>query len=112
MGFVNDRIRLFSEGSWWESLWLAQYNWRSFFAHRVSKHTSIKFSSFFFTYNREPTLLIDVKYSLVGIEGNKSEHYFDPFDKETFDPVLTTVIFMRANVHQTVGENISSAQQN
>ena len=54
-------------------------------------------------YNREPTLPIHVKYSLVGIEGNESEH---PFNKETFDPVLTTAISMRANIHQTAGENI------
>ena len=52
------------------------------FAHRVSKHTSTKFSPFFLMYNREPTLPIDVKYSLVSIEGNESER---PFDKETFD---------------------------
>ena len=59
-------------------------------------------------YNREPTLPIHVKYSLVGIEGNESEH---PFNKETFDPVLTTAISMRANIHQTAGENICSAEE-
>ena len=46
----------------------------------------------------DKTLPIDVKYSLVGIEGNESEY---PFDKETFDAVLTTAISMRANKHQT-----------
>ena len=59
-------------------------------------------------YNWEPTLPIDVKYSLVGIERNESEH---PFDKETFDTVLTTAISMRANIHQTADENICSAQE-
>ena len=44
------------------------------FEHKVSKHTSMKLSSFFRMYNREPTLLVDVKYSLVGIEENQSEH--------------------------------------
>ena len=39
------------------------------FAHRVRKHTSTKFSPFFLIYNREPTLPIGVKYSLVGIDG-------------------------------------------
>ena len=34
------------------------------FTHRVSKHTSPKFSPFFLMYNRVPTLPIDVKYSL------------------------------------------------
>ena len=38
------------------------------FAHRVSKHNSTKFSPFFLMHNREPTLPINVKYSLVGIE--------------------------------------------
>ena len=37
-----------------------------------------------------------------------SEH---PFNKETFNAVLTTAISMRANIHQTVGENICSAQE-
>ena len=59
-------------------------------------------------YNRDPTLPIDVKYSLVGIEGNESEC---PFDKETFDAMLTTAISMTANIHQTAGEKICSAQE-
>ena len=50
-------------------------------------------------YNRKPTLPIDVKYSL------------KTFDKEPFDPVLTTAIFMSANIHQTSGENICWAQE-
>ena len=54
-------------------------------------------------YNREPTLLVDVKYSLVGIEENQSEHLFD---KETFDSVLTIAIFMRANINQIGGAAI------
>ena len=57
---------------------------------------------------RELTLPIDVKYSLVGTEGNESDH---PFSKEAFDAVLTTAISMRANIHQTDGENICSAQE-
>ena len=77
-------------------------------AHWVSKHNSTKFSLFFFMYNREPTLPIDVKYCLIGIEGNEIEH---PFEKETFDTVLTSAISMRANIHKTAGENICSAQE-
>ena len=46
-------------------------------------------------YNRDPTLLIDVKYNLVNTEENESKH---PFDKETFDVVLTNAISMRANI--------------
>ena len=58
--------------------------------------------------NREPTIPIDVKYNLLNVKGNESEH---PFDKTTFDPVLTTTISRRANIHQTAGENSCSAQK-
>ena len=78
------------------------------FAHWVSKYNSTKFSPFFLIYNQEPTLPIDVKYSLFCIEGNESKQ---PFDKETFDAVLTTAISMRANIYQAAGENICSAQE-
>ena len=47
-------------------------------------------------------------YSLVGIEGNESKHLFN---KEPFDAGLTTEISMRANKHETAGENICSAQE-
>ena len=57
---------------------------------------------------RELTLPIDVKYNLVDVEGNESEH---PFDKETFDSVLTTAISMRVNTQQMAGKNICSAQE-
>ena len=76
------------------------------FANRFSKHTLAKFSSFFFMHNREPTLPIDANYNLVYIKGNEGEH---PFEKETFDAVLTTAISMRTNIHQTAGENSCSA---
>ena len=71
------------------------------FAQRVNQHTSTKFY-------QEPTLPVNVKHSLVGIEENESEHLFD---KETFDAMLTTVLSIRANMHQTAGENICSAQE-
>ena len=45
---------------------------------------------------------------VVATEGNESEH---PFEKETFDPVLTFAISMWANIHQTTVENICSAQE-
>ena len=59
-------------------------------------------------YNREPTLPIDVKYNMVNIEVNESEHLFN---KETFDAVLTTAISMRRKIHQTAGENIYSERK-
>ena len=73
----------------------------------VSKNASTKFSPFFFMYNQEPTLSVDVKYNLVDIEGIES----DPFDKETFDAVLITAVSISAKIHQTAGENISLAQE-
>ena len=38
------------------------------FAHRVSKHSSTKYSPFKLLYNREPVLPIDVKYRLSSTE--------------------------------------------
>ena len=64
------------------------------FAWRISKRTSKKCSTFFLVYNREPTLPINVKYSLVDIEGNEGEH---PFDKEMFDALLLTAISKKNN---------------
>ena len=52
-------------------------------------------------YNWEPTLPIDVKYSLVYIERNESEQLFN---KETFDAVLKTTISARRNIDQTAGK--------
>ena len=71
------------------------------FAHRVSRHASTKYSSFYLLYNREPTLPIDIK--LVGEE--------EPFDRETFDSVLSRTITIREGIHQTAGENIKAAQK-
>ena len=75
------------------------------FGDRVSKHTS---KTFHHSPNQELTLSMDIKYNLVDIDGNESEH---PFDRETFDAVLTTGVSMIANIHQTAGENICSAQE-
>ena len=78
------------------------------FQHRVSRHTSTKFSPFLLMFDREHISPIGVKYRLVGIAENESEH---AFDKETFDAELTSTISMRANIHQAAGENICSAQE-
>ena len=78
------------------------------FAHRVSKHTSTKFSPFFPVCNREPTLPVDVKYNLFDIDGNESEHLFN---KERFDAVFTTAIPMKASIYQVAGENNTCSVQ-
>ena len=57
------------------------------FTHRVSCHASTKYSRFKLMYNRDPLLPIDVKHNLLPCgEGQ------DPFDKETFDAVLSTAL--------------------
>ena len=73
-----------------------------FFARRVSKYTSTKFSPFFFMHNWEPSCI------LVDIEGSESEY---PIYKETFNFELTPAISMRANIYHMAGENICSAQE-
>ena len=77
------------------------------FTHRVSKHTSTKFSPLFLLYNHEPILPIDIKYALVN-EGNDSEQ---PFDKETFHAVLSSSKSIQEEVYQVAGENILCAQE-
>ncbi|XP_065667732.1 uncharacterized protein LOC136088021 [Hydra vulgaris] len=76
------------------------------FAHRVSKHTSTKYSPFFLLYNREPTLPVDVKYRMVDIK----KHDIESFDRETFDAVLTSFISLREKVYHTAFKNIQTAQ--
>ena len=46
------------------------------FAHRVSKHTSTKFSPFFLLYNREPNLPIDIKHDIVWNAYKMHSHCF------------------------------------
>ena len=70
-------------------------------AHRVSCHSSTKCSPFKLMYNRDPVLPIDVKHNLLLCgEGQ------DPFDKETFDAVLSTALKIREAVTDEVAENI------
>ena len=47
------------------------------FAHRVSKHSSTKYSPFKLLYNREPVLPIDVKYRLSSTEISKCDETCD-----------------------------------
>ena len=78
------------------------------FAHRVSKHSSTKYSPFKLLYNREPVLPIDVKYRLSSTEISKCD---EPFDKDIFDAVLTSCNIIREEVHKQVGENIKRTQE-
>ena len=76
------------------------------FAHRVSKHTSAKFSPFFPVYNREPTLPIDVKYNLYWREWK-----WTPFEQRNVWCRAYNCDLHRANIRQIAGENICWAQK-
>ena len=82
------------------------------FAHRVSRHSSTKYSPYFLLYNREPVLPVGVKYSLV--DDNSYMHESDenkPFDEEMFDAVLSASMSMRKKLHNEASENILQAQK-
>ena len=52
------------------------------FAHRVSKHSSTKFSPFKLLYNRDPVLPIDIKYQRSEMDDMDLD---EPFDKQFFE---------------------------
>ena len=82
------------------------------FAHRVSRHSSTKYSPYFLLYNREPVLPVDIKYCLAignGYMHNSDEN--EPFEKELFDAVLSASMAMRENIHNRASENIQQAQE-
>ena len=63
-------------------------------------------------YNREPTLPIDIKHNLFqNVDDDVDDNTDEPFDKKTFDAVLSNAISIREKVHKDVGENIQSAQK-
>ena len=70
------------------------------FAHRVSRHSSTKFSPFVMLYYREPDLPIDVKYGL-DPDGPKND---EPFDLRTFKDIYAVTQSMRAEVHAKTGK--------
>ena len=78
------------------------------FAHRVSRHTSTKYSPYMLMYNRDPILPIDVKHRLVKeIDVNSDE----PFDVEVFDTVLKSASSIRNSIAGDASKNIKNAQQ-
>jgi hypothetical protein len=77
------------------------------FAHRVSKHSSTKYSPFKLLYNREPVLPIDIKHKLSSTESLDPD---EPFDKDIFDAVLASSIVIIEEVHRQAEENIKRAQ--
>ena len=77
------------------------------FAHRVSRHSSTKFSPFYLLYHREPTLPIDLKYNFdseqTGIE--------EPFDSRIFEAVLCNSQSIRKSIHEKASANISKSRE-
>ena len=76
------------------------------FAHRVSQHSSTKYSPFFLIYNRDPALPIDVKFSLTEGEVNETE----VFDEKTFEAILISAIRIRGEIHESATSKIRKAQ--
>ena len=70
------------------------------FAHRVSRHTSTKYSPFMLLCNRELT------------DWCKNENLLDePFDTEDFDAVLRSATAIRDSIADEASKNIKNAQK-
>ena len=78
------------------------------FAHRVSKHSSTKFSPFFLMYNRKPVLPVDIQYNLDDTENAEND---DPFNMEVFNTILSSTLSLREEAHQEASKNIVKAQE-
>ena len=76
------------------------------FAHRVSRHSSTKYSPFFLLYNGEPILPVDVKYN-----PSSTTTPDEPYDMEMSEAVLTAATAMREEVQNQVSANIKKAQE-
>ena len=82
------------------------------FAHRVSLHSSTKYSPFMMLYNREPVLPIDVKHNLDREkEGEIEDENQEPFDLEYFDAVFKSATKVRTSIKDDAAENIKAAQK-
>ena len=77
------------------------------FAHGVSRHHSTKFSPFYMMYNREPVLLIDLRYDLCSENTDAAE----VFDKEMFEAVMKSANAIRKEVYEAATANIKKAQE-
>ena len=79
------------------------------FAHRVSKHSSTKFSLFFLMYNIHPVLPVDIEYSLNGTDETSVND--QPFNMEVFNAMLSSTLSLRNEAHQEASKNIAKAQE-
>ena len=74
---------------------------------RVSELASIKYSTFYLLYNQELTSLTDIKFDFARVEEKYSD---EPFDKETFDAVISTAASIRENFIKLLEKSISHPQ--
>ena len=85
---------------------------RILFAHRVSRYSSAKYSSFIMSYNREPVLPIHVKHNLDREkEGEIEDENQEPFDLEYFDVVFKSATKVRTLIKDDASENVKAAQK-
>ena len=61
---------------------------------------------FFFMYNREPVLPVDLKYGL-----NSASSYNGPFDQDMFEAVSALANTIREDIHEASKRNIKKAQE-
>ena len=57
-------------------------------------------------YNREPVLLVDLKY---GLNSEPASLHDDPFDQDMFDAVCASASTIRVDIHEAAGRNIKKA---
>ena len=87
------------------------------FAHRVSRHSSTRYSPFMLMFNREPVLPIDVKHNLDKNESKERENRQgdgdeeQPFDLDSFDAIFSSATKARTKIADNVADNFKAAQK-
>ena len=87
------------------------------FAHRVSRHSSKKYSPFMLMYNREPVLQTDVKHNLDKDENKERENREgdgdeeQPFDVDFFDAIFSSATKVRITIADDTADNMKATQK-
>ena len=87
------------------------------FAHRISRHSSTKYSPFMLMYNHEPVLVIDVKHNLDKDESKERENREGDGDEEElfninfFDAIFLSAMKVRRTMADDAPKNIKAAQK-
>ena len=108
----NSLVKVFQDN---HEMW-PQINEGILFAHRVSRHSSTKYSPFMLMYNREPVLPIDVKHNLDKDESKERENIGDgdeeqPFDLNFFDAIFSSATKVQTTISDDAADNIKAAQK-